>query len=300
MENGEWTCSLRPTPATTSSSQAEFEKAYLGYEAKAASGELSCSRRCRPSRCGARCSHARLRPGIPWLTFKDACNIRSPQQHVDCGAQSNLCTKSRSTPARPRSRLQPGLGQPARAHLQDGRIGRQAEAHGVGNDAHARQRHRHQLLRGRQARNSNLKHPAGGHGHHGLPGLPCTSCAFPSHPRSNSPTRSMERCATTLLGFRRLAAERGRYTLVQGFIVGSRRSPARHASPAARSAAAIWTSTDTRPWTGMLRAQVRQHGMRNSNCVAIAPTATISNIIGVSAPHRTDVPEPVRQVQPVG
>ena len=61
--------------------------------------------------------------GHPWITFKDACNVRSPQQHVGTVHSSNLCTEITLNTSDDRDRrLQPGLGQHARAHARvDGR-----------------------------------------------------------------------------------------------------------------------------------------------------------------------------------
>ena len=87
-----------------------------------------------------------------------------------------------------------------------------------------------------------------------------------------------------ILASTQLAAERGVLRDLRGFQVGSRHAADRHdGSAGSRNAVAGSTSTVQPEWTG--RLCVRQwltHGMRNSNCMAIAPTATISTIIGVA------------------
>jgi hypothetical protein len=88
--------------------------------------------------------------GHPWITFKDPCNIRSPQQHVGVVHSSNLCTEiTLNTNERDR-RLQPGLGEPAGAPGQWRAGPRQAAKDHPHRHAHARQRDRHQLLRGQE------------------------------------------------------------------------------------------------------------------------------------------------------
>ena len=98
-----------------------------------------------------------------------------------------------------------------------------------------------------------------------------------------------------------LAEERGRYSSYKGFVVGSRHHAAGIAQAARRtSAVATLRSIPRSRWTGdALRTASKIHGMRNSNSVAIAPTATISNIIGVGL-HRAELREPVRQIEPPG
>src|ERR1019366_4725889 len=77
MENGGWTLfSPSEVPDLHDKFGRAFEQAYLGYEQKAAKGELKL-----------------FKTGHPWITFKDPCNIRSPQCHVGVVHSSNLCTE---------------------------------------------------------------------------------------------------------------------------------------------------------------------------------------------------------------
>ncbi len=95
MDNGDWTLfSPSDVPDLHDLFGTEFESAYAAYEAKAASRRTqAAARRCKPPTCGARCSPCCSKPAIPWITFKDACNLRSPQQHVGVVHSSNLCTE---------------------------------------------------------------------------------------------------------------------------------------------------------------------------------------------------------------
>ena len=138
-----------------------------------------------------------------------------------------------------------------------------------------------------KARNSNLRHRPVGLGIMGFQDC-LHRCACPT-PRSEAvefADRSMEMVAyAAYWASTELAEERGRYAVVPRLAVGPRHPAAGHARhPVAPSAAATSSSTARRrlDWEA-LRARIKQHGMRNSNCLAIAPTATIANIVGVSA-----------------
>ena len=123
---------------------------------KAARGELKLFKKIPALQLWRKMLSMLFETGHPWITFKDACNVRSPQQHVGVVHSRNLCTEITLNTERHRDRgLQPGLGQPARAHeARTGeRLGarpREAAADDPHRDAHARQRDRHQLLRGRE------------------------------------------------------------------------------------------------------------------------------------------------------
>ena len=95
IEDGDWTlfsperrartcttCSARPSPMPTPPTKPRRRAA-----------RSSSTRRCRRATSGARCSTMLFETGHPWITFKDACNVRSPQQHVGVVHSSNLCTE---------------------------------------------------------------------------------------------------------------------------------------------------------------------------------------------------------------
>jgi ribonucleoside-diphosphate reductase alpha chain len=137
----------------------------------------------------------------------------------------------------------------------------------------------------KKARNSNLRHRPVGLGIMGFQDcLYLLRMPYASRRRSSSPTARMEAvCYYAYWASTELAEERGRYSSFRAQPVGPRHPAAGHAGLLAESAAATSRSTSaTLDWDA-LRERIRQHGMRNSNCVAIAPTATISNIIGVDA-----------------
>jgi len=94
MENGEWTLFTPSTcPDLHEKFGAEFEKAYLAYEQKAANGELKPFKKVRALEMWRKMLGMLFETGHPWITFKDTCNVRSPQQHVGVVHSSNLCTE---------------------------------------------------------------------------------------------------------------------------------------------------------------------------------------------------------------
>src|SRR5690606_25306439 len=94
MENGEWTLfSPSDVPDLHDKYGTEFEKAYTAYEAKTVSGELALFKTIPAVSLWRKMLSMLFETGHPWLTFKDPCNIRSPQQHVGVVHSSNLCTE---------------------------------------------------------------------------------------------------------------------------------------------------------------------------------------------------------------
>src|SRR3546814_583515 len=94
MEKGEWTLfSPSDTPDLHDKVGKAFETAYTGYEAKAASGELRLFKKIQALDLWRKMLSMLFETGHPWITFKDPCNIRSPQQHVGVVHSSNLCTE---------------------------------------------------------------------------------------------------------------------------------------------------------------------------------------------------------------
>ncbi|MGN6701592.1 MAG: ribonucleoside-diphosphate reductase subunit alpha, partial [Burkholderiaceae bacterium] len=94
MEKGEWTLfSPSDVPDLHDKFGRAFEEAYLGYERKAASGELRLFKKVQAIDLWRKMLSMLFETGHPWITFKDPCNVRSPQQHVGVVHSSNLCTE---------------------------------------------------------------------------------------------------------------------------------------------------------------------------------------------------------------
>ena len=94
MEKGNWTLfSPSNVPDLHDKFGVDFEKAYVAYEEKAARGEIKPSRTVQATDLWRKMLTMLFETGHPWITFKDACNVRSPQQHAGVVHSSNLCTE---------------------------------------------------------------------------------------------------------------------------------------------------------------------------------------------------------------
>ncbi len=294
MEGGEWTLfSPSDCPDLHDKFGAEFELAYLGHEARATRGELSLFRKVSAASLWRKMLTMLFETGHPWITFKDACNVRSPQQHVGVVHSSNLCTE-----------ITLNTSDTEIAVCNLGSINLAAHLHPQGHakfgqiDHDKLQRTVTTAMRMldnvidinyyavEKARNSNLQHRPVGLGVMGFQDclhelrLPYASAAAVEFA-----DRSMEAiCYYAYWASTELAQERGCYASYQGSLWDKGVLP-QDTLDMLRESRGGYVEVDTSvsmDWDA-LRARIQQHGMRNSNCVAIAPTATISNIIGVSA-----------------
>ena len=94
MENAEWTLFCpSDVPDLHDKYGKAFEEAYLRYEDKAARGELKLFKKIPAVQLWRKMLSMLFETGHPWITFKDPCNLRSPQQHVGVVHSSNLCTE---------------------------------------------------------------------------------------------------------------------------------------------------------------------------------------------------------------
>ena len=94
IEGGEWSLfSPSDVPDLHDRVGRAFEEAYVGYETKAARGELKLWKKIPATSLWRKMLSMLFETGHPWITFKDPCNIRSPQQHVGVVHSSNLCTE---------------------------------------------------------------------------------------------------------------------------------------------------------------------------------------------------------------
>jgi ribonucleoside-diphosphate reductase alpha chain len=267
MENGEWTLfSPSDCPTCTTFGRA-FEEAYVRYEAKARAAKSACSRRCRRWRCGARCCRCCSKPGHPWITFKDPCNLRSPQQHVGVVHSSNLCTEITLNTVRHRNRrVQPRFGQSGRPH--EGRRPGQQGAR----PRKAAQRTVRTAMRMLdnvidinyysvgKARNSNLKHRPVGMGIMGFQDcLHELRTPYASDDAVEFADRSMEAVAYyAYWASTELAEERGRYASYKGSLWDRGILPHDSLDILAESAAATSKSTARSRWTGTRCATASQ------------------------------------------
>jgi ribonucleoside-diphosphate reductase alpha chain len=288
MENADWTL-FSPSDVRELHDKfgKSFEEAYLRYEDKAARGELKLYKKIPAVQLWRKMLSMLFETGHPWITFKDPCNLRSPQQHVGVVHSSNLCTEIT---------LNTGADEIAVCNL--GSVNLVAHMTDQGLDFSKIRKTISTAMRMLdnvidinyyavdKARNSNLRHRPVGLGIMGFQDcLHRMRVPYASQEAVEFADRSMEMVAyASYWASTELAEERGRYASFPGSLWDRGVLPQDTLDLLAaerggyveldRSAALDWES---------LRGRIKKHGMRNSNCIAIAPTATIANIVGVSA-----------------
>lgn len=293
MEAGDWTLfSPSDCPDLHDKVGRAFEEAYLGYERRAASGELTLFKKMPALTLWRKMLSMLFETGHPWITFKDPCNIRSPQQHVGVVHSSNLCTEIT---------LNTNESEIAVCNLGSvNLVAHMKPAAGGGFELDHDKIQRTVSIAMRmldnvidinyyaveKARNSNARHRPVGMGIMGFQDcLQMMRVPYASQAAVEFADRSMEAvCYQAYFASSLLAEERGRYQSYEGSL-WSRGILPQDTLKMLRDERGGHVEVDessSLDWD-TLRARIKQHGMRNSNCVAIAPTATISNIIGVSA-----------------
>lgn len=293
IEGGDWTLfSPSDVPDLHDKFGRAFEEAYLRYEQKARDGEIKLHKIVPAVQLWRKMLTMLFETGHPWITFKDACNVRSPQQHVGVVHSSNLCTEITLNTSDSEIAVCNLGSVNLAAHLADGPDGTK-----VIDQAKLRRTVRTAMrmldnvidinyYAVAKARNANLRHRPVGLGIMGF-----QDCLYQLRIPYASPQavefadRSMEAvCYEAYWASSELARERGRYSSYSGSLWDRGILPLDSLKLLAeqRGGYVEADTSSTLDWDA-LREHIRQHGMRNSNCVAIAPTATISNIVGVDA-----------------
>ena len=288
MEKGEWTL-FSPSDVIDLHDKfgKEFEQAYLAYEAKAASGEMPLFKKVQALDLWRKMLSMLFETGHPWITFKDPCNIRSPQQHVGVVHSSNLCTEiTLNTNDSEIAVCNLGsVNMPA--HMKDGKLDHEK----LRKTVNTAMRMLDNVIdinyyAVKKARDSNLRHRPVGMGIMGFQDcLHMMRIPYASDQAVEFADRSMEAvCYYAYHASTELAEERGMYSSYRGSLWDRGILPQDSLKLLAEERGGYLEvdTTETLDWSA-LRQRIKQFGMRNSNCVAIAPTATISNIIGVSA-----------------
>ena len=288
MEKGTWTLfSPSDTPDLHDKFGKQFEKAYNIYEARAARGELKPSRTLQASDMWRKMLSMLFETGHPWITFKDACNIRSPQQHAGVVHSSNLCTEiTLNTSATETAVCNLGSINLVQ-HLKDGALDHDKLKKTITTAM--------RMLDNvidinyyavQKARDSNMRHRPVGLGLMGFQDcLYELRLPYASQAAVEFADTSMEAvCYHAYWASTELARERGQYASYKGSLWEQGILPLDTLDMLleARGGYVEVDRSSTLDWDA-LRAKIATDGMRNSNCVAIAPTATISNIIGVDA-----------------
>jgi len=265
----------------------EFERAYLEYERKAKAGEMEVSKTVKATTLWRKMLSMLFETGHPWMTFKDSCNIRSPQQHVGTVHSSNLCTEIT---------LNTSADEIAVCNLGSVNLVNHVDANGL--DVDKLRRTVTTAVRMldnvidinyysvEQARTSNLRHRPVGMGIMGFQdALYRQRIAYASEEAVEFADTTMETIsyhaihASTLL-----AEERGRYESYEGSLWDRGILPidSLQLLREERGEEHLDVNLEQRLDWDALRERIGQTGMRNSNVLAIAPTATIANICGVS------------------
>ena len=288
MEKGTWTLfSPNDTPDLHDKFGKEFEKIYTAYEARAACGEIKPSRTLQATDMWRKMLSMLFETGHPWITFKDVCNIRSPQQHVGVVHSSNLCTEITLNTSETETAVC-NLGSVNLAqHLKDGAVDHEKLQKTITTAM--------RMLDNvidinyyavKKARDSNMRHRPVGLGIMGFQDcLYELRVPYASQAAVEFADRSMEAvCYHAYWASTELARERGKYATYKGSLWDKGILPLDTLNMLLeeRGGYVEVDRSSTLNWEA-LRQKIAKDGMRNSNCVAIAPTATISNIIGVDA-----------------
>ncbi len=264
-----------------------FETAYEDYERKAAAGEIKPYKTVKAADLWRKMLSMLFETGHPWITFKDSCNVRSPQQHVGTIHSSNLCTEIT---------LNTSADEIAVCNLGSVNLVNHVDENGL--DQEKLKKTITTAIRMLdnvidinyysvdQAENSNLKHRPVGMGVMGFQdALYKQRIPYSSDLAVEFADVSMEMISYyALSASNELAQERGKYESYKGSLwdqgilpIDSLRKLKEY-----RGDDYLDVNMDQRlDWTS-LRERIKEHGMRNSNCLAIAPTATIANICGIS------------------
>ncbi|MGR9106671.1 MAG: ribonucleoside-diphosphate reductase subunit alpha [Gammaproteobacteria bacterium] len=263
-----------------------FEKAYLAYEEKAARGEITLFKRIPALSLWRKILAMLFETGHPWITFKDPCNLRSPQQHCGVVHSSNLCTEIT---------LNTSDREIAVCNL--GSINLAAHVDATGLDMDKLEKTVSTAMRMLdnvidynyysvpQARRANLRHRPVGLGVMGFQdALYKMKLSYASEAAVEFADHSME--AVSYFAIKAscdLAAERGSYSTFEGSLWSRGILPIDSLDLLEKNRDGYLQvdRSSTLNWDN-LRERIRTTGLRNSNTMAIAPTATISNICGVS------------------
>ena len=288
FENQSWTLfSPNDVPDLHDLYGAAFDARYEEYERQADSGELKLYKRVQAIDLWRKMLGMLFETGHPWVTFKDPCNLRSPQQHVGVVHSSNLCTEIT---------LNTSAEEIAVCNLGSVNLANHVGADGLDNDKLQQTINTAVRMLDNvidinyysvpQARTSNLRHRPVGMGVMGFQdALYKQHLSYGSDAAVEFADRSMETISYhAIKASSQLAKERGSYASFEGSLWSRGVLPIDSIKILRENRGEKYIEVDesqTLDWDS-LRETVKTQGMRNSNVMAIAPTATIANITGVS------------------
>ncbi|WP_229678714.1 ribonucleoside-diphosphate reductase subunit alpha [Silvimonas amylolytica] len=288
MEGADWTLfSPSEAPDLHDLYGKKFEEAYTRYEEKAARGEMRVAKKLPALTLWRKMLTMLFETGHPWVTFKDPSNIRSPQNHVGVVHSSNLCTEI-TLNTNDNEIAVCNLGSVNLInHIKDGKL----DADKIGRTVKTAMRMLDNVIdinyyAVRKARTSNLKHRPVGMGLMAFQdALHMLRIPYASDAAVQFADESMEVIAYhAYWASTELAQERGTYPSYKGSLWDRGILPQdSNALLAEERGGYLEVDTSSKLDWAPLRERIATYGMRNSNCLAIAPTATISNIVGVDA-----------------
>ncbi|MFM8724591.1 MAG: ribonucleoside-diphosphate reductase subunit alpha, partial [Planctomycetaceae bacterium] len=263
-----------------------FEERYVQYEKMAETGEIRMSKRIPAIELWRKMLTRLFETGHPWITWKDPSNLRSPQDHVGVVHSSNLCTEILLNTS-PNETAVCNLGSiNLLAHIQNGRL----DVVLLEQTVRTAMRMLDNVIDINyyptdEAKNSNARHRPVGLGLMGFQdALAAMNISYASPEAVDFADYSMEVISYyAILASADLAAERGVYSTYAGSKWDRGMLPIDTMDLLERERGCrIDVDRSARMDWSVVRQAIAQHGMRNSNCMAIAPTATISTISGVS------------------
>ena len=289
MEAGDWTLfSPSDVPDLHEKFGKAFEKAYVEYEAMCVRGEMKLYKKVPALQLWRKMLTMLFETGHPWITFKDPCNLRSPQQHVGVVHSSNLCTEItlNTGPDEIAVCNLASVNMPAHLDLSTGLLDMEKLKRTVGTGMRMLDNVIDlNFYNVNKARNSNFKHRPVGLGIMGFQDcLHMLRIPYGSPAAVEFADRSMEQVTYTAYSASSdLAEERGPYSTFKGSLWDRGILPLDSLKVLADERGGyVECDMSTRLDWSALRSRIQRVGIRNSNCIAIAPTATIANITGLS------------------
>ena len=288
FEDGDWTLfSPNDVPDLHDLYGTAFEERYNHYEAQVQSGVLKLHKTLKAQALWRKMLGMIFETGHPWITFKDPCNIRSPQQHCGVVHSSNLCTEITLNTSKDEIAVCNLGSVNLPQHIENGALNieklRKTVTTAIRMLDNVIDINYYSV---ETSENSNMKHRPIGLGLMGFQdALYKVDVSYPSDQAVEFADQTMEAISYfAISASTSLAAERGAYASYEGSLWSQGIFPIDSLAMLVEQRGANYISVNqdsTMDWDA-LRETVSQQGMRNSNVMAIAPTATIANITGVS------------------
>lgn len=283
--DGDWFLfSPDETPTLLETYGKKFEEEYLKFEQQAKLGQIKIFKQYKAKDIWKKMITSLYETGHPWITFKDPSNIRSPQDHVGIVRHSNLCTEITLNSSLEETAVC-NLGSiNYETHIINGKFDKDL----ISSTVSTAMRMLDNVIDinfypTKEAEYSNMRHRPVGLGVMGFhDALYKLDISFDSEEAVKFSDESMEIISYyAILGSSLLAKEKGVYETYKGSKWDRNILPIDTIEmlEKERGEAINVNKSATMDWT-TLREHIKNFGMRNSNCMAIAPTATISNIIG--------------------